>query len=90
MMAITRIADFGRTGSVQLACQECGKPLDWVHWSDVVLMTARQCGPTYCFDCDGKTSSHIPDCMLIDGRMPDVYIVENGKGETEKFYVVGW
>jgi len=79
-MAYLTIADFGRTGSVQLACKACGEPLDWVSWPEVVLITARHCGETLCFDCAGRQADQVPSVMLIDGQIADQYIWENERG----------
>ena len=75
---ITRVVDRSADGSMfQLQCECCGKALDWVTGLELTVMAVRGLH-NWCFDCAGEAADLVPREMLIDGQLPDVYIVEVG------------
>lgn len=63
---------------VQLFCEKCGTPGDWVTIAEATAMAIKGYMPILCMNCDMEESNCVPDALLIDDdwMFPDYYILD--------------
>lgn len=82
-MTYARICDRSNDGEYcQIQCEACGLPLDWVSNVELTVMFVRALRH-FCFECDPGEADGVPDCLLVEGEEPDVYLIEMPNGDVE-------
>lgn len=71
-------------GKYHLCCMKCGKPTDWVTGQELLALSTSDYGASECFRCDDMSDVLVPQELLIDGKLPNCYLVGGVLLETQR------